>query len=100
MNRLTNAAKYAAVIMSLIVTVTMMSGCKKNNIDASSKLNKSDIEETSQDMTGSRIEDSEAVSLLRTQQKQKAQSRQKAILKRIQNRLKQMQGRRRRRIHI
>ena len=44
MNRLTNAAKYAAVIMSLIVTVTMMSGCKKNNIDASSKLNKSDIE--------------------------------------------------------
>ena len=43
MNRLTNAAKYAAVIMSLIVTVTMMSGCKKNNIDASSKLNKSDI---------------------------------------------------------
>ena len=60
MNRLTNAAKYAAVIMSLIVTVTMMSGCKKNNIDASSKLNKSDIEETSQDMTGSRIEDSDA----------------------------------------
>ena len=40
MNRLTNAAKYAAVIMSLIVTVTMMSGCKKNNIDASSKLNR------------------------------------------------------------
>ena len=60
MNRLTNAAKYAAVIMSLIVTVTIMSGCKKNNIDASSKLNKSDIEETSQDMTGSRIEDSDA----------------------------------------
>ena len=60
MNRLTNAAKYAAVIMSLIVTVTIMSGCKKNNIDASSKLNKSDIEEKSQDMTGSRIEDSDA----------------------------------------
>ena len=42
----------------------------------------------------------QAVSLLRRQQKQKAQSRQEAILKGIQNRLKQMQGRRRRRIHI
>ena len=73
MNRSTNAAKYAAIIMSLIVTVTMVSGCKKNNTD---------------------------VSLLRRQQKQKAQSRQEAILKGIQNRLKQMQGRRRRRIHI
>ena len=91
MKRLTNAAKYAAVIMSLIVTVTMMSGCKKNNIDASSKLNKSDIEETSQDMTGSRIEDSDAGS-------QSAEDT--AILKRIKNRLKPMQGRRRRRIHI
>ena len=59
MNRLTNAAIYAAVITSLIVTVTIMSGCKKNNIAASSKLNKSDIEEKSQDMTGSRIEDSD-----------------------------------------
>lgn len=29
MNRLTNAAKYAAIIMSLIVTVTMVSGCKR-----------------------------------------------------------------------
>lgn len=100
MNRSTNAAKYAAIIMSLIVTVTMVSGCKKNNTDVSSELNKSDIEETSQDMTGSGIEDSQAVSLLRRQQKQKAQSRQEAILKGIQNRLKQMQGRRRRRIHI
>ena len=97
MNRLTNAAKYAVVIMLLIVTVSMMSGCKKNNTDVSSKLNKSDIEETSQDMTGIQMQ---AVSLLRRQQKQKAQSRQKAILKRIQNRLKQMQGRRRPRIHI
>ena len=43
MNRLTNAAKYAVVIMLLIVTVSMMSGCKKNNTDVSSKLNKSDI---------------------------------------------------------
>ena len=43
MNRLTNAAKYAAIIMSLIVTVTMVSGCKKNNTDVSSELNKSDI---------------------------------------------------------
>ena len=60
MNRLTNAAKYAAIIMSLIVTVTMVSGCKKNNTDVSSELNKSDIEETSQDMTGSGIEDSDA----------------------------------------
>ena len=51
MNRSTNAAKYAAIIMSLIVTVTMVSGCKKNNTDVSSELNKSDIEETSQDMT-------------------------------------------------
>ena len=59
MNRLTNAAKYAAIIMSLIVTVTMVSGCKKNNTDVSSELNKSDIEETSQDMTGSGIEDSD-----------------------------------------
>ena len=42
MNRLTNAAKYAAIIMSLIVTVTMVSGCKKNNTDVSSELNKSD----------------------------------------------------------
>lgn len=50
MNRLTNAAKYAAIIMSLIVTVSMMSGCKKNNV--SSGLNKSDIEETNQDITG------------------------------------------------
>ena len=33
MNRSTNAAKYAAIIMSLIVTVTMVSGCKKNNTD-------------------------------------------------------------------
>ena len=98
MNRLTNAAKYAAIIMSLIVTVTMVSGCKKNNTDVSSELNKSDIEETSQEAE-SRIQ-MQAVSLLRRQQKQKAQSRQKAILKRIQNRLKQMQGRRRRRIHI
>ena len=49
MNRLTNAAKYAAIIMSLIVTVTMVSGCKKNNTDVSSELNKSDIEETSQE---------------------------------------------------
>ena len=38
MNRLTNAAKYAAIIMSLIVTVTMVSGCKKNNTDVSSEL--------------------------------------------------------------
>ena len=60
MNRSTNAAKYAAIIMSLIVTVTMVSGCKKNNTDVSSELNKSDIEETSQDMTGSGIEDSDA----------------------------------------
>ena len=60
MNRLTNAAKYAAIIMSLIVTVTMVSGCKKNNTDVSSELNKLDIEETSQDMTGSGIEDSDA----------------------------------------
>ena len=59
MNRSTNAAKYAAIIMSLIVTVTMVSGCKKNNTDVSSELNKSDIEETSQDMTGSGIEDSD-----------------------------------------
>ena len=44
MNRLTNAAKYAAIIMSLIVTVTMVSGCKKNNTDVSSELNKSDID--------------------------------------------------------
>ena len=51
MNRLTNAAKYAAIIMSLIVTVTMVSGCKKNNTDVSSELNKSDIEETSQDLS-------------------------------------------------
>lgn len=62
MNRLTNAAKYAAVIMSLIVTVSMMSGCKKNNIDVSSGLNKSDIEETSQDMTGSGIDNSSGIS--------------------------------------
>ena len=62
MNRLTNAAKYAAVIMLLIVTVSMMSGCKKNNTDVSSKLNKSDIEETSRDMTGSGIGDSDASS--------------------------------------
>ena len=74
MNRSTNAAKYAAIIMSLIVTVTMVSGCKKIQM--------------------------QAVSLLRRQQKQKAQSRQEAILKGIQNRLKQMQGRRRCRIHI
>ena len=60
MNRLTNAAKYAAIIMSLIVTVTMVSGCKKNNTDVSSELNKSDIEETSQDMTGSGIEETES----------------------------------------
>lgn len=39
MNRLTNAAKYAAIIISLIVTVTMVSGCKKNNTDVSSELN-------------------------------------------------------------
>ena len=44
MNRLTNAAKSAAIIMSLIVTVTMVSGCKKNNTDVSSELNKSDID--------------------------------------------------------
>ena len=44
MNRSTNAAKYAAIIMSLIVTVTMVSGCKKNNTDVSSELNKSDID--------------------------------------------------------
>ena len=44
MNRLTNVAKYAAIIMSLIVTVTMVSGCKKNNTDVSSELNKSDID--------------------------------------------------------
>ena len=30
--------------MLLIVTVSMMSGCKKNNTDVSSKLNKSDID--------------------------------------------------------
>ena len=60
MNRSTNAAIYAAIIMSLIVTVMMVSGCKKNNTDVSSELNKSDIEETSQDMTGSGIEDSDA----------------------------------------
>lgn len=101
MNRLTNAAKYAAIIMSLIVTVTMVSGCKKNNTDVSSELNKSDIEETSQDMTGSGIEDSDAGSQSAEETAEtEAQSRQEAILKGIQNRLKQMQGRRRRRIHI
>ena len=60
MNRLINADKYAAIIMSLIVAVTMVSGCKKNNTDVSSELNKSDIEETSQDMTGSGIGDLDA----------------------------------------
>ncbi|MFR2512712.1 MAG: hypothetical protein ACLS9K_12880 [Lachnospira eligens] len=101
MNRLTNAAKYAAIIMSLIVTVTMVSGCKKNNTDVSSELNKSDIEETSQDMTGSGIEDSDAGSQSAEETAETESTEQaEAILKGIQNRLKQMQGRRRRRIHI
>lgn len=101
MNRLTNAAKYAAIIMSLIVTVTMVSGCKKNNTDVSSELNKSDIEETSQDMTGSGIEDSDAGSQYAEETAETESTEQtESDLKRIQNRLKQMQGRRRRRIHI
>ena len=63
--------------------------------------NKSDIEETSQDMTGSGIEDSDAGSQSAEETAEtESTERQKAILKRIQNRLKQMQGRRRRRIHI
>lgn len=101
MNRLTNAAKYAAIIMSLIVTVTMVSGCKKNNTDVSSELNKSDIEETSQDMTGSGIEDSDVGSQSAEETAETESTEQtESDLKRIQNRLKQMQGRRRRRIHI
>lgn len=62
MNRLIQyAAKYTAVIMSVMVTMSMMSGCKKSNTNVSSGLNKSDIEETSQDMTGSGIDNSSGI---------------------------------------
>lgn len=64
-------------------------------------MNKSDIEETSQDMTGSGIEDSDAGSQSAEETAETESTEQtESDLKRIQNRLKQMQGRRRRRIHI
>lgn len=101
MNRSTNAAKYAAIIMSLIVTVTMVSGCKKNNTDVSSELNKSDIEETSQDMTGSGIEDSDAGSQSAEETAETESTEQtESDFEGNTEQIEKMQGRRRCRIHI